>query len=65
LEISHCATTFSVLKAQDSSAEWRVGGADDPIPLLLHVELAAKFHAISADILWAHRTGSAKLYRER
>ena len=21
------------LKAQDSSAEWRVGGADDPIPL--------------------------------
>jgi len=43
------------LKAQDSSAEWRVGGADDPIPLLLHVVLAAKFHAISADILWAHR----------
>jgi predicted nucleotidyltransferase len=45
----------SFLKAQDCSAEWRVGATDDPIPLLLHVELAANFHDMSADILWAHR----------
>jgi len=43
------------LESQDGFVEWRVGAADDPIPLLLHVELSAKFHGISADILWAHR----------
>lgn len=33
-------------------AEWRVGDADDPIPLLLRVNLPQIFGDIGADILW-------------
>jgi hypothetical protein len=35
--------------------EWRVGDADDPIPLLLRVNLPQIFGDIGADILWAHK----------
>lgn len=38
-----------------SSIEWRVGGYDDPIPLLLRVELSPKFRSVRADILWVHK----------
>ena len=37
------------------SVEWRVGGYDDPIPLLLRVELSPAFRRVRADILWAHK----------
>ncbi len=35
--------------------EWRVSDADDPIPLLLRVNLPQIFGDIGADILWAHK----------
>jgi hypothetical protein len=35
--------------------EWRVGDSDDPIPLLLRVNLPQMFGDIGADILWAHK----------
>lgn len=38
-----------------SSVEWRVGGYDDPIPLLLRVELSTAFRGVRADILWVHK----------
>ena len=34
--------------------EWRIGDSDDPIPLLLRVNLPQMFGDIGADILWAH-----------
>ena len=43
------------LKDLDSSVEWRVGGYDDPIPLLLRVELSPKFRSVHTDILWVHK----------
>jgi len=45
----------SCLEGQGSSLEWRVGAGDDPIPLLLRVKLSAKFHGVTADVLWAHK----------
>lgn len=39
----------------DCSAEWRVGEADDPIPLLLRLELLRPARTVAADILWAHK----------
>ena len=38
-----------------SSVEWRAGGYDDPIPLLLRVELSTAFRGVRADILWVHK----------
>ena len=35
-------------------ADWRVGGHDDPIPLLLRIELPDAY-GVGADILWAHK----------
>lgn len=35
--------------------EWRVGGHDDPIPLLLRVGLPRFYGRLGADILWAHK----------
>jgi hypothetical protein len=43
------------LEERNSQAEWRVGDHDDPIPLLLRVELPSTYGRIGADILWAHR----------
>lgn len=43
------------LEEQNTSVEWRVGDYDDPIPLLLRVELSPKFQSVGADILWAHK----------
>jgi len=37
------------------TVEWRVGAPDDPIPLLLRLELPRKMHGLGADILWAHK----------
>ena len=35
--------------------EWRVGDYDDPVPLLLRLQLPAAFGRPGADILWAHK----------
>jgi len=37
------------------SVEWRVGTTDDPIPLLLRLDLPGTMHGMAADILWAHK----------
>ena len=38
-----------------SSVQWRVGEQDDPIPLLLRIELSSRFRNVGSDILWAHK----------
>ena len=43
------------LEAFDSSVEWRTGDYDDPIPLLLRVELSPTFRSVRADVIWAHK----------
>ena len=40
---------------QGSSIQWRIGDHDDPIPLLLRIELSSRFHNVGSDILWAHK----------
>ncbi len=37
------------------AVEWRVGDFDDPIPLLLHLQLGKKSAARVVNILWAHK----------
>jgi hypothetical protein len=39
----------------DCAVEWRVGESDDPIPLLLRLNLGGPLSQPGADILWAHR----------
>lgn len=39
----------------DCAVEWRVGESDDPIPLLLRLNLSGGLSQPEADILWAHR----------
>ncbi len=36
-------------------AEWRMGGHDDPIPLLLRIDVTRSYTGLSADVLWAHK----------
>ena len=36
-------------------AVWRMGGLDDPIPLLLRIEMTRSYPNLSADILWVHK----------
>lgn len=43
------------LEQRGSAVEWRSGGADDPIPLLLRLKMLRPAHGISADILWVHK----------
>jgi len=43
------------IERQNSRADWRVGDYDDPIPLLLKIELPAALGSVGADILWAHK----------
>jgi hypothetical protein len=38
-----------------SAVEWRSGGADDPIPLLLRLGLPRRAGGMAADVLWAHK----------
>ena len=44
-----------LVKRQNCRADWRVGDYDDPIPLLLKIELPAALGSVGADILWAHK----------
>ena len=44
----------------DCSAEWRVGEADDPTPLLLRLELLRPARTVAANILWAHKCWQQK-----
>jgi hypothetical protein len=43
------------LEKKRCAVEWRVGDFDDPIPLLLHLQLGNKSTGTVADILWAHK----------
>ena len=43
------------IERQNCRADWRVGDFDDPIPLLLKIELPAALGSVGADILWAHK----------
>lgn len=40
---------------QHCRVEWRIGDYDDPVPLLLRIELPRSYGGLGADILWAHR----------
>jgi hypothetical protein len=44
-----------ILQASNCRVEWRVGDYDDPIPLLLHLEMSPKFSNVGVDVLWAHK----------
>lgn len=43
------------LYRRNCQVEWREGSFDDPIPLLLRLELPRKNGGLSTDILWAHK----------
>lgn len=43
------------IERQNYRADWRIGDFDDPIPLLLKIELPAPLGNVGADILWAHK----------
>jgi hypothetical protein len=43
------------LERRGYRAEWRVGEIDDPIPLLLRLEMPRPGARVRADILWAHK----------
>jgi hypothetical protein len=43
------------LERNNCDAEWRKGDADDPIPLLLRINLPPTYGGVGADILWAHK----------
>jgi hypothetical protein len=45
----------SFLEERNSTADWRIGDYDDPIPLLLKIELPAALGSVGADVLWAHK----------
>ena len=42
------------LEQRGCMAEWRIGEPDDPIPLLLRLELPSPL-GLGADILWVHK----------
>jgi hypothetical protein len=42
------------LEEEGCVVEWRVGDPDDPIPLLLHIELPRPARGMGVDILWAN-----------
>jgi predicted nucleotidyltransferase len=43
------------IERQNCRADWHVGDFDDPIPLLLKIEMPAALGKVGADILWAHK----------
>jgi Nucleotidyl transferase AbiEii toxin, Type IV TA system len=43
------------LDRQRCHVEWRVGDYDDPVPLLLRIDLPRSYGGLGADIIWAHR----------
>ncbi len=45
----------SFLQERGCAIEWRVGEADDPIPLLLRIEMLRPASGLAADVLWAHK----------
>lgn len=48
-------TLEKYLKRRGCRVEWRVGDYDDPIPLLLRLEVPRAYGKLGADILWAHK----------
>lgn len=54
-ELGARARLTNFIEQQGGHADWRVGDYDDPIPLLLRIQLPANYEGIGADILWVHR----------
>ena len=52
-------------EANRCSAEWRIGDADDPIPLLLRLNLGGALRQPGADILWAHQRWQREALQRR
>jgi len=48
-------TLENYLEHQGCHVQWRVGDYDDPIPLLLRLDLPRAYGKLGADILWAHK----------
>ena len=53
------------LAKRNCAIEWRIGAADDPIPLLLKLGLPGARRRVGADILWAHRRWHQDALRRR
>ena len=53
------------LDKRGCAAEWHVGGADDPVPLLLRMQLPRSLRPLGADILWAHKRWQREALRRR
>ena len=43
------------LETRGCTVEWRAGEPDDPIPLLLRVEMPQAAPGLAVDVLWAHK----------
>ncbi|HEY3305449.1 MAG TPA: nucleotidyl transferase AbiEii/AbiGii toxin family protein [Candidatus Binatia bacterium] len=43
------------LEGKGCVVEWRIGGFDDPVPLLLRLKLHRSAGGMTVDILWAHK----------
>jgi hypothetical protein len=43
------------LEEKGCVVEWKIGGFDDPVPLLLRLKLARSAGGMTVDILWAHK----------
>jgi len=43
------------MEQEGCETHWRMGGPDDPIPLLLRMELPRSYSDLSVDILWVHK----------
>jgi hypothetical protein len=53
------------LERQRCHVEWRVGDYDDPVPLLLRIELPRSYGGLGADVLWAHKSWHRDALRGR
>lgn len=52
-------------EANRCTAEWRIGDSDDPIPLLLRLNLGGALSQPGADILWVHQRWQREALRRR
>ncbi len=52
-------------EANRCTVEWRTGDSDDPIPLLLRLNLGGALNQPGADILWVHRRWQREALQRR
>jgi len=53
------------IQRQYGDADWHVGEHDDPIPLLLRIELPPAYGGLGTDILWAHKRWQREALQRR